>query len=33
MLFIGFCPWLHPENPAFVDYQLAILTAKDLKAI
>jgi len=33
MLFIGFCACLHPENFTFVDYQLAILTAKDLKTI
>src|SRR4030095_16592802 len=33
MLFIGFRAWLHPENFTFVDYQLAILTAKDLKPI
>jgi len=33
MLFIGFCAWLHPEKLAFVDYQLPILTANDLKTV
>jgi len=33
MLFIRFRAWLHPENFTFVDYKLAILTAKDLKPI
>jgi hypothetical protein len=33
MLFIGFGAWLHPEKLAFVDYQLPILTANDLKTV
>jgi len=33
MLFIRFRAWLHPEKFTFVDDQLSILTAKDLKAI
>jgi hypothetical protein len=32
MLFIRFRAWLHPQNFNFIDYQLAILTAKDFES-